>query len=209
MLYLLLALILIAALIFLLSPLWLDSSLTARQRLPFVAVVCAFFIIGAAALYASFGSPQTVTAIVQREQQLAQIQADVDRFAELLKNDPQNLEAWLRLAESFMETGQFPAAANSYKRAVIVSKGQPQILVAYARAMILAGGGEVSDDAKKALEMALLQSPDDPLARYFMAVRMLQDGHTNEAMRSMRELYRSLPDDSPVKKMIDRQIGRN
>ena len=57
--------------------------------------------------------------------------------------------------------------------------------------------------------MVLLQQPENAEARYYLTVRKLQDGKTEEAMKDMKTLYHSLPADSALKDMINRQIGRN
>ena len=108
----------------------------------------------------------------------------------------------------FMETSQFSAAANAYKQAVLLSGGNPVFIMAYSRALIMEADGEVTDDAKKSLDIVLVLQPENEEARYFMAVRKLQSGNSREAMTEMKELYKSLADGSPLKAMIDRQIGR-
>jgi cytochrome c-type biogenesis protein CcmH/NrfG len=56
--------------------------------------------------------------------------------------------------------------------------------------------------------MVLLQKPQHQEARYWLIVRRVQDGEGETAMKDMQSLYRSLPDDSPLKAMINRKIGR-
>jgi cytochrome c-type biogenesis protein CcmH/NrfG len=82
------------------------------------------------------------------------------------------------------------------------------LILAYTKAQVMQADGKVTDEAKKGLEIVLMIQPENPDARYFMALRKLQDGQTSEAMGDMKALYKSLPADSPLKATIDRQIGR-
>ena len=130
------------------------------------------------------------------------------KHSEQVKANPKNLEAWVGLGQDFIESGQWEAATNAFKQAVLLSNGDPLLIMAYAKSMILAENGQVSDQTKKSLEMVVLQQPQHEEARYWLIVKKLQDGKTEEAMKNMKELYSSLPDGSPVKEMIDRQIGK-
>ena len=179
-----------------------------RNRPRVAALVCALFFIGAFGLYRLVGTPEMVPLLVERELKIIALKENIVKNSELLKANPKNLPAWIDLGQSFIETGQYAAAANALKQAVLLSGGDPRLILAYAKALIMEAGGKVGDDAKKGLEMVLLQGKKNPEARYFLAVRKLQDGKTEQAMKDMKALYRSLPKDSPLKATIDRQIGR-
>lgn len=194
------AVILAAVLAFLLWP--------ARHQHRFVAVVCALFILGALTGYRLFGAPEIVALLGQRQEKIDEVKTAIVRYSREIKAHPKNLGAWVALGRNFIDAGQFEAAANAFKQAVKLSGGEPHIILAYAQAQIFAAGGTIDNDAKKSLEMVLVQDPENPEARYFLALRLLQDGQTQKAMKAMKELYRSLPEGSPLKTMIDRQIEK-
>jgi len=200
--------LLLASLAVTLAPLFKTGTVTKKQRNRFILGTSAFFFIGAFGLYHWLGSPEIIPLLTERQEKLASLKQTIVKRSQDVKTNPKNLGAWVELGQSFMETGQFSAAANAFKQSVVLSGGNPLLIMAYAQAMIFAADGKVTDDAQKSLQMALLQQPQNPQARYYLAVRQLQDGHTPEAMKAMKELYHSLPADSPVKAMIDREIGR-
>ncbi len=208
LLYLALALIAFAALAVLAWPVWRAQDIPLPQRKRAVLALAAFFFLGGFGLYQLLGTPEIVPLLKAREEKLAEIKETVLRRSQEVQSDPKNLGAWVELGQSFMEIGQFDGAANAFKQAVLISEGHPAIIMAYAKAQIAAADGKVTDQAKKGLEMVLLQEPENQEARYWLIVRQLQDGRQEDAMRSMKELYRSLPDDSPLKERINRQIGR-
>lgn len=200
MLYILLFVLLTAALAALLWPL--------RQQWQFCVIVTLFFFIGTFGIYAVVGAPHLVPILTKYEMHMQEVQVSIIENSAAVKANPKNLRAWIKLGGSLMETGKYQDAVNAFKHTVILSKGNPQLILAYAKAMIMADDGKVGNAAKKSLEMALLQEPDNAEAKYFLIVRTLQDGKTEKAMREMKTLYHSLPNDSPVKEMIDRQIGQ-
>lgn len=172
-------------------------------------VVAGLCVASAFGLYTLIGAPEIVPMIEVRDARLVELKTSIVKNSDLVKADAKNLRAWVALGDDFMETGQYAAAANAFRQSVKLSGGDPALILAYARAMITDEGGKVSDHAKKSLEMVLMQEKDSAEAQYFLIVRKLQDGNAEEAMQEMKALYRSLPDGSPLKDMIDRQRGRS
>jgi len=180
----------------------------ARNNRGFCVAVVAVFLIGGIGLYQFVGAPEIVPLLAKREEKLAILKASITSNSQAVKKDATNLDAWVALGDNFMDTGQYDAAANAYKQSVLLTGGNPLLILAYARATILSDEGKVSDHAKESLQMVLLQEPKNPEAKYFLTLRKLEDGDIQEAMADMKALYASLPEDSPLKAMINRQIGR-
>lgn len=178
------------------------------RKISYIAITTTF-LLASLALYHQFGNPDILPLLDDYKANQEQAHATVISESEIIKKEPKNLEAWIRLGQAFAELRQWKPAANAFKQTVLLSEGHPDLIMSYARAMIMDEDGKVSDASKKSLEMVLLQKPEHPEAHYYMNVRLLQDGKTEEAMAAMKALYKSLPDDSPVKVMINAQIGRN
>lgn len=197
----------------LLMPLCKARDISTRQKRIFSLVVAAVFMVGSLALYKHLGAPEILPLLAKREIRLALLKIDIEKNARAIKENPQNLKPWVDMGDDFMETGQYLAAKNAFKQAVLLSAGNPIIIMAYARAIIAGDDGKVSEEAEKSLKIVLLLTKEDAAqneeARYFMAVRKLQTGDTANAMKEMKALYKSLPEKSPVKAMINRQIGRD
>ena len=203
-LYLSLLLLALLALAIGLAPLYQHA-----QHRRAASIIAVIFIAAAFSIYAFLGSPQIIPALDARQEKIKELRGSIVTNSELVKKDSNNLAAWVALGQDFVETGQLAAASNAFRHGVLLSGGDPKLLLAYAKALILDADGKVTDDAKKALDMVLVQDKQNPDARYFIALRNLQDGNTEEAMGQMKALYHSLPDDSPLKATINSQIGRN
>lgn len=180
----------------------------ARKQRQFCLAVTAAALLGTFGIYYKVGAPDIVPMLAKREARLAELKTSITANEQKVKADPKNLQGWIELGSDFMETGQYGASANAFKQAVLISRGNPILILAYAKAMIAEDDGKVSDKAKTSLEMVLLQDGENAEAKYFLTLRKLQDGKNAEAMKDMKALYRSLPDDSPLKAQIDRMIGR-
>jgi len=181
----------------------------ARHDKPFCKIIAGAGFIAVFALYGFLGSAQILPLLAARDVRIIGLSESMQKNSEIVKIDPKNLNAWVELGQAFLETGQWEAAQNALKQAVVLSGGDPKLIMAYAKSMMLVAGGTVTDEAKKSLQMVLLQEPKNEEARYYLAVRQLQDGNTKDAMKAMKELYRSLPADSPLKAMIDKQVGKD
>lgn len=201
MFYATLAIAALAVLFPLIWPIW-------KLRPHLAAAIAIIILCSSFGLYQLFGMPHIVPLLEARQMRMDEVRSSILTNSELVKHDNRNLSAWVILGQNFMETGQYNAAANAFKQTVLLSNGSPVLLVAYAKAMIAADDGNVSAASKKALEMALIQDRQNADARYLLAVYMLQEGKNEQAMKAMKELYRSLPEDAPLKATIDRQIGR-
>ena len=179
-----------------------------RQQRKLCAAIAIIFVPIVFGLYHQFGTPEILPLLAERDVKLATLKDHIATYSAEVKTNPNHLKAWVMLGDSFMETSQYAGAANAYKRSVLLSQGNPILIMAYARALIAQADGNVTDDASKSLKMALILEPQNAEARYFLIVRKLQQGDTQAAMKEMKALYKTLPDDSPLKAMIDRQIGR-
>lgn len=192
----------------LLLPIYMAKDISKSSRRIFSFIIILFFGAGSFLLYHQFGTPEILPLLEEREEKLLALKEKIIANSAEVKKDPKNLKAWLELGDSFMESSQFSAAANAYKQAILLSQGKPEIIMAYIHALIIGADGTVTDEAKKSLDMMIILQPKNEEVRYFLAMQKMQSGDTKNAMAEMKALYKSLADDSPIRDMIDRQIGR-
>lgn len=156
-------------------------------------------LIAALVLYLLLGAPETAWDV----QKYRAIEAE----SEPLRVQLAAKERWAELGDMEMALLHHNAAAEAYRKAVLKSGGDARLILQYNKALVFAASGTVTDHAKKGFEMVLKMLPKNPEARYFLAVRKMQDGDTEAAMKEMRALFKELPDDSPLKQMMRAQIG--
>jgi len=196
-----LGLFLLAILVVLLLPLWRVD----RKNAVLVAVIVSAIAIF---LYGFTGSPRVVPLVAAYRTDMESLDKAIAATSEMITLNPNNLEAWLTLSQMLMDKGDYAAAAEGFRRAVLLSHGHPRIIIGYAEALILVAEGRVTDKAKESINAALLVDKEMPLARYYDAVWKLQNGKQDEAMQEMKALYHELPDTDPLKQKMKEQIGR-
>ena len=194
-------LVMLALLALLGLPLWCADRKNGVVALALVSVV-------AMGMYAVSGSPRVVPLVTEYRRDMAALDATIAASSAMLAANPKNLEAWLTLSQALMDTGDFTAAAEGFKQAVLLSHGHPRIIMGYAEAQVLAAEGQVTDSAKRSIEAALIIDKTMPLARYYNALWLLQNGRQPDAMAEMKKLYNELPDSDPLKQRMKEQIGR-
>ncbi|MEZ5690939.1 MAG: hypothetical protein R3D71_04650 [Rickettsiales bacterium] len=185
-----------------------NNNITKNHKTIFIFIISLIFFFSGFLFYNKFGSPEVINLLAKRNENIRQIKSRIVTNSSLIKNNPKNIKAWLELGDDFMETGQFVAASNSYKQAVLISNGNPDIIMSYVYSLIIGNDGKVSEHAKKSIDIVLMLQPKNEQARYFSAIYKIQSGEAKEAMKEMKDLYKSLDKDSPLRSMIDQQIGR-
>lgn len=177
---------------------WLVRPLPRRQAVP----AALLFFIGGLGLYLWLGSPQLPRMLAEYRAREAAMASEIAALERAAREQPETLEHWVKLAEAHNSLQRYGLAAEAYKKAVLLSGGEPNVIFAYARALILSEGGRITPEAKKSLEMVLLQWPGHPESRYFLALERQQAGDKAGAEKEFKALARELPEEHPLHAMI-------
>ncbi len=174
-----------------------------RLALGLAAVVA----LGGAGLYALLGRPdlpgagQRSTAMAAAPADAAHDGADVQamivQLEAQLRQTPEDVNGWRMLGWSYFQTGRFAEAAEAYGRAATLEPTNAEHFSAQGEALVQAGGGQVTPPALTAFRGALRADPQDPRARYFIAVEMDQRGEREAAMTAWIDLINSAPAGAP------------
>ncbi len=174
-----------------------------RLALGLAAVVA----LGGAGLYALLGRPDlpgagprgpaTAAAPVDAAHDGADVQAMIVQLEAQLRRTPEDVNGWRLLGWSYFQTGRFAEAAGAYGRAATLEPTNAEHFSAQGEALVQAGGGQVTPPALTAFRGALRADPQDPRARYFIAVEMDQRGEREAAMTAWIDLINSAPEGAP------------
>ena len=174
-----------------------------RLALGLAAVVA----LGGAGLYALLGRPDlpgagTRTAAMtaapaDAAHDGADVQAMIVQLEAQLRQTPEDVNGWRMLGWSYFQTGRFAEAAEAYGRAATLEPTNAEHFSAQGEALVQAGGGQVTPAALTAFRGALRADPQDPRARYFIAVEMDQRGEREAAMTAWIDLINSAPPGAP------------
>ena len=115
----------------LLYPVFRASDISRKSRWIFSFIITAFFLGGGFLFYNQLGTPEILPLLAQRSEKLNELKDKITASADEVKKNPDNLKAWVELGYNFMETGQFSAASNAFKKSVYLSGGNPEFIMAY------------------------------------------------------------------------------
>lgn len=132
----------------------------------------------------------------------------VERLRAALVERPEEVEGRRLLARSEAALGRWAAARAAQEQviALVGPAATPEDLVDLAEFMILAAGGYVSPQAEAQLTRALDRAPDNPVARYYSGLALLQGGRADLTFRLWSRLLAEGPADAPWIPAIEAQI---
>ena len=158
----------------------------------------------AAGIYASLGTPglpgrpfAESARPVEDPAAVAAFREPVERLAARLESEPDDLEGWLLLGRSHLVLQRFPEAADAFRRAAALAGGDPEILSMLGETVVWASDGVVVPEAVQAFQRVLAAMPEDPAARFHLALARAQAGAVREAYDMWRALAADTPADAP------------
>lgn len=180
-----------------------------KALVPLALGLAAVVALGGAGLYALIGRPDLPSGPATATTDLlsatdtnaahegADVAAMVAQLEAQLKQAPEDVNGWRMLGWSYFQTGRFADAAQAYGRAATLEPGNSEHSSAQGESLVQAAGGQVTPAALSAFRTALRAEPQDPRARYFVAVEMDQRGDRDGAMTAWIELINSAPAGAP------------
>jgi len=180
----------------------------AARALPWLAIgVAGCIALAATGLYAMLGRPDLaalapVQAKAQSEvanpaQGRADIAAMIAKLEAKMRERPNDPEGWRLLGWSYLVTGRAADAAAAYTRAVALDPKNADYRSSEGEALVRAADGQVTPSALDAFHGALKVDPNDPRAKYYLAMYKDQTGDHDGAMTDWIALIRSAPPDAP------------
>lgn len=151
--------------------------------------------LAAAGLYITVGKPDLPDQplaerkdVADAAQARASAEALVSEMTVAVERDASDLRSWVMLARAQASLDRLDEAAAAYANAIALAPGQADLSAAYGEVLVLRADGQVTDRAAEAFDAALDQVPDDPRARYYLALRRFQQGDLRRALAEWRAL---------------------
>lgn len=168
--------------------------------------------LAALGLYIPTGQPELPgQPIAARERTADRPPAEVlqalDRLGRHLEANPEDLQGWLLLGQVYDRMGRFSESAEALRRALAISQGDPGVAASFAEARVKADQGVVGEEARRTFEAVLEHDPDDPRARYYLALARAQAGDFEDALERWSDLVRTSPADAPWLAVVSQRIA--
>ena len=163
-------------------------------------VLTAFLPLGTLGLYLySLGSPgmpsMPFAERAAERQQSDERERLIAELAARMQEDPSDPRGWEILARNYAVIGRYLQAAEAYREAIARGFDRADLRSSRAEALIAANDGVVTPQARREIEEALRQNPEEPLAIYYVGVMYEQVGEPRQAVETWARLLRELPPD--------------
>lgn len=130
-----------------------------------------------------------------------------ERLEKKLLADPGNAQGWVLFARTESMLNEWTKAADAYQRAIGLGAKSADVYAGYGEMLVMSQDGMVSPAARSAFESALAIEPRFDVARYYVAVSDARAGDVKKAIDSWVALAGDIPDDSPMRGEIERQVA--
>ena len=167
------------------------------------AVLGALLPLAALGLYAWLGSPGATgptprpvaegAAPGQAQGDLPDIQTMITRLKGRLAEQPQDIDGWITLGQTYMAIGRYPEAIDALDRALEIRDDLPFVNAARGEALVFAAEGRITQEARAAFQKTLESDPAEPRARFYLAMAAEQDGEPRKALEGLAALLSDAP----------------
>ncbi len=176
-----------------------------------LAQLCVIIVLPALGLclYLTTGSPDVPDAPLSAR--LANPGDDVNiliaQAEQKLARNPEDGAGWEILAPIYYRTGRIEDAAVAFDRAIRLLGPSPARLGGYAESLIALSGGLITTEAQTALQKSLVLEPNDPRAKFYLALALKQEGKKADALAAFNKIVAQSPKDAPWLPLVNDHIA--
>ncbi len=156
--------------------------------------------IAGAAPVANQSSPAT-------EQQIGSVGQMVQRLAERLQRDPDDVDGWRLLARSYMTLNLYPEAVTALRTARRLVGDDPDVLLELADAIAGTQNESYQGQPTELVKMAMSKAPNNPRVLWMAGQLAAVQGNFAAALQHWRHLQEMVPPDSKAAPVIKKAIA--
>jgi cytochrome c-type biogenesis protein CcmH len=167
------------------------------------------FPVVALGVYVAVGDPRGLDP-AQREGPtltMQDIEGMVQRLADRLEQNPDDVEGWRMLGRSYSVMGRFAEAANAYSRAAARAPRDAQLLADLADALAMARGQNLQGEPEELVQRALQIDPQNLKALALAGTAAFTRGDYRGAERFWQRMVPLLPPDSEDARTVESNIA--
>jgi cytochrome c-type biogenesis protein CcmH len=192
------------------QPLQKTTTPPRRYRLPQAFIIFILPAIGLC-LYLATGNPGLPSQPLEARManpgnDMAILVAKAERH---LAEDPDDGKGWDVLAPIYFKTMRVADAEMAYRNAIRLLGPTPERLGSFAEVLMAASGGVVTADARDALQQSVKLDPNNPRAKFYLALAFEQDGKAEDARQAFETLAKESPVDAPWVPLVNEHIAKN
>lgn len=151
--------------------------------------------------YAMLGNPDLPTQpLAERPEVQAQsidLEAAIAQIEAALTRNPDDLRGWTVIAPAYRELGRYADAVNAYRRILTLSQPTADAQTNLAETLLLAAGGQGSEEAMSLLRQAAERDPAHIRSRLYLAAEQMRVGDYEDAAKWWQQAIDLAQGDEP------------
>lgn len=161
--------------------------------------------------YGLLGNPAALNPELTAPQQAMsqeKITAMVDRLAQRMQENPDDMEGWLRLAQAYKVMGRYEDAAAAYAKAEKEINKDAGLLAVYAETIAMSSPSGLKGKPTKLVTRALELEPGNPHALLLAGAIAMENNNPKMAVSIWEKLLPMVEPGSEVEQMLRGSIER-
>ena len=171
---------------------------------------------GAIALYLVLGSPGVadqpfktrVKGWMSSDLEFLPPQELAAVLRQVVAKRPQDIQGLTYLGKAEIAAGESANAARTFGHARRLEPNNLELVALEAQALLTESEDKVTPEVEAALKRVLALSPQDPMARYYLAKAAVDAGRTEEGIKGWRALADELPVGDERRLQLEQQIAQ-
>jgi len=173
--------------------------------------IVAFLPLLSIALYISLGSPDLPSRPLAAR--LAEPGEDlpilVKKMEDHLAGHPEDGRAWDIIAPVYLRMGRVDVATKAYRTALRLDGANAPRLEGLSETLMATSNGIVTAEVLDELKQILTLEPNNPRARFYVALSLEQAGQPDAARGAFEALAKQSPADAPWLPLVNDHIAKN
>ncbi len=171
-----------------------------------IGVLAVFLPLSALGIYLQVGTPKALDPVeAQSRPNQQQVESMISDLEKRLEENPNDLEGWQVLAQTYLALGRYKDARQGYQRILTLGGESAHAYASLADATALAAGGQITEEVSQYLDRALTINPDNRQALWLSGLGAAQRGDKAMAKTHWGRLV-PLLDDAPQQQQELRNI---
>ncbi len=129
-------------------------------------------------------------------EELPPMEVLVQRLAERMEQNPDNLEGWIMLGRSYTSIGEHDKAIKAYERASSLAPNEPNVLLGLAEALARTGQGQLKGKPEQLIDSALELEPNNANGLFMKGMALFQHGDVTAAIERWQRVQAMLDPNS-------------
>jgi len=159
-------------------------------------------------LYMHWGSSDKVALTLSLAEQPTTAAEAIQRLEETVRLQPESVDAWYFLGQTYMAEQRFKEAAHAYEKAVELTGRQADVLGQWAQALYFANGNQWNEQLQGLVDEALQQNPNEATSLGLLGIAAFEARRYQDAIDAWTKLSQGLNPQEPSYQAIQTGIER-